>query len=240
MARPYAYIGAAAAQPLTVRTLRPPGSGKGTEDRAVHVPLAAVHAAPRYLLWDFGNTLADQRWMWPSPPGAPEWTDRYRALAGTDLDGRWNRGECTWRDVASALTADLAIAPGDVHAHVEQCCRNVQFFEHAWSVARSRVVPQAIVTVNSDLFRDLVVPAYELDTVFDVIVTSGEEHTLDKAELAAVALRRLGGTEPAEALLLDDVPANCDAWKARGGRAYLFETDAAFARDRPWSAPEHA
>ena len=31
-------------------------------------------ARVRYLLWDFGDTLADQRWMWPSPEGVPGWT----------------------------------------------------------------------------------------------------------------------------------------------------------------------
>ena len=27
----------------------------------------------RYLLWDFGDTLVDQRWMWPNPEGVPGW-----------------------------------------------------------------------------------------------------------------------------------------------------------------------
>lgn len=28
----------------------------------------------RYLLWDFGDTLVDQRWMWAHPDGVPAWT----------------------------------------------------------------------------------------------------------------------------------------------------------------------
>ena len=41
-------------------------------------------AGVRYLLWDFGDTLADQRWMWPSPAGVPGWTARYEALVDSD------------------------------------------------------------------------------------------------------------------------------------------------------------
>ena len=42
----------------------------------------------RYLLWDFGDTLVDQRWLWPRPgrlsrmdgalPGAPQLGSRHQ------------------------------------------------------------------------------------------------------------------------------------------------------------------
>jgi FMN phosphatase YigB (HAD superfamily) len=85
--------------------------------------------------------------------------------------------------------------------------------------------------VNSDVFSHFVVPTYALDSVFDVIVTSWEEHTLDKARLCEIALERLGGSDPAEALLIDNIEQNVDAWRARGGQAYLYESDERFAAD---------
>jgi FMN phosphatase YigB (HAD superfamily) len=187
----------------------------------------------RYLLWDFGDTLVDQRWMWPSPPDAPQWTARYQALADTELDDRWNLGEITTEALATALTADLDITLDGVMKHIEARCRDVQFYEHAWSAARARALPQAIVTVNSDGFSCFVVPNYGLDTVFDEIVTSWESHTLDKAGLCVIALERLGGHDPAEALLIDNIEANVEAWRALGGQGYWFRGDERFALDAP-------
>ena len=113
---------------------------------------------------------------------------------------------------------------------MEDRCGHVRFFETAWATAKKRALPQAIVPVNSDVFSRFVVPNYSLDSTFDVIVTSWEEHTMDKARLCEIALERLGGHDPAQALLIDNIEANVDAWRALGGQAYLFTTDEAFAR----------
>jgi len=91
-----------------------------------------------------------------------------------------------------------------------------------------RHLPQAIVTLNPDLLSDIIVPHYALDTVFDTIVTSWEERSLDKAQLCRIALERLGGHDPAHALLIDNIEANVDAWRSVGGQAYLFRGDDAF------------
>ena len=185
----------------------------------------------QYLLWDFGDTLVDQRWMWPSPDGVPGWTARFQALIDTELDERWMRGETTTGEVAAIFAVDLGTTPDALMVHIEQLCRNVQFYEHAWIAAQARLRPQAIVTLNADLFSSLIVPNYALDSTFDEIVTSWEEHTLDKAHLCEIALERLGGRDPAHALLIDNIEENVDAWRARGGQAYLFRTDAEFLAD---------
>lgn len=183
----------------------------------------------RYLLWDFGDTLVDQRWMWPSPEGVPGWTARYQALSDSDLDARWMIGDVTTEELMDAFAADLGCSPALLMAHTEQRCGELRFFERAWAAAQEHTLPQAIVTVNPDGFSRFVVPRYELDSVFDVIVTSWETRTADKARLCEIALERLGGSDPAEALLIDNIEANCDAWRARGGQAYLFVGDDDFA-----------
>ena len=188
----------------------------------------------RYLLWDFGDTLVDQRWMWPSPVGVPGWTALYQALPDTDLDTSWNIGETTTEELLAAFAAELGCNPELLMTHTEQRCGELQFFEHAWAAARAHARPQALVTVNSDGFSRFVVPRYDLDSVFDAIVTSWEEHTMDKARLCEIALDRLGGHDPAEALLIDNMEANVEAWRALGGQAYLFVGDDEFARSE-WS-----
>jgi len=113
-------------------------------------------------------------------------------------------------------------------AHVEARCHDIQFFSRTWAAAQTRRLPQAIVTLNPDAFTRFVVPAYRLDAVFDVIVTSWEEHTRDKARLCEIALERLGGTDPSEALLIDNLEENVEAWRERGGHGYWFRGDAEF------------
>jgi FMN phosphatase YigB (HAD superfamily) len=187
----------------------------------------------RYLLWDFGDTLVDQRWMWPSPDGVAGWTERYAALADTDLDDHWNLGEITTEELLAEFAAELGCDAALLMAHCVDRCRDLRFYEHAWAAARAHSLPQAIVTVNSDGFSRFVAPSYALESTFDAIVTSWQEHTLDKAQLCAIALARLGGTDPAEALLIDNIEANVDAWRARGGQGYVFRGDEEFARDDP-------
>ena len=194
----------------------------------------------RYLLWDFGDTLVDERWMWSCPDGFANWTDSYRALGAGDLGSRWNRGDLTFEEFATRLAADVGIGFDDACAHMQDCCNAIQFFEHAWATAQSHTMPQAIVTVNPDLFTRFVAPNYALDTVFDTIVASWQERTEDKARLCEIALERLGGSDPATALLIDNIEANVDAWRARGGQAYLFRSDEEFSRDVPRLLPaEH-
>ena len=59
-----------------------------------------------HLLWDFGDTLVDERWMWPCPDGFANWTDSYRALGVGDVGSRWNRGELTFEEFATRLAAE--------------------------------------------------------------------------------------------------------------------------------------
>jgi FMN phosphatase YigB (HAD superfamily) len=183
----------------------------------------------RFLLWDFGDTLADERWLWACPPGVLDWADGYRTVVSSDFGARWNRGAANLDELAAELSARLGMSTETVLAHVRCCCREIRFFEHAWATARSRALPQALVTVNADLFGDFIVPDYRLADIFDVVVVSAEEGTDSKVDLCEAAVDRLGCDDPAQALLIDNIEANVDAWRARGGAAYWFRGDEEFA-----------
>jgi beta-phosphoglucomutase-like phosphatase (HAD superfamily) len=185
----------------------------------------------RFLLWDFGDTLADERWLWPCPDGVPEWADQYRALCSGAFGRRWNCGTATVDDLVAELSARVGMPVAAVLAHVRKCCGEVHFFEQAWAAARSHALPQAIVTVNPDVFRDLVVVNYSLAEFFDAIVISAEEATENKADLCAIAAARLGCDDPAQALLIDNLEEHVDSWRSRGGAAYWFRGDERFAAD---------
>jgi FMN phosphatase YigB (HAD superfamily) len=182
------------------------------------------------VLWDFGDTLVDERWCWQCPPGVPGWTDAWRACGATELWTRWGRGDAVIDDVAAQLADATGMSAGAVVTHLASRFRDLTFHPRTWEIARAREHRQAIVTVNPVEFRDIVA-TYELDRVFDLIVISGEEHTDDKADLCDRALERVGITDRAESLLIDNIESNIMSWRSRGGRAYWYRDDQTFADD---------
>jgi FMN phosphatase YigB (HAD superfamily) len=189
--------------------------------------------APEVLLWDFGDTLVDERWMRRCPDACPGWEDAWTAVMA-DLADRWNVGAVRSPEVFAAVAARTGMTSRDVESHARDCCGRLAFNPAAWRVAVEHRLPQALVTVNPDLFADDVVPAHELAVVFDVIVVSFAEGTADKPSLCRIALDRLGFVgDRSAALLIDDRNDLVHAWQQVGGAGYWFRSDEQFRRDIP-------
>lgn len=180
------------------------------------------------LLWDFGNTLCDEQFIWSS---GPQWEAAYR-LRDEDLAEAWNTGCIGDLEFAHGLTPHIAMSPREILAHMRERCNHVEFYEFAYSYFRAKTLPQAIVTVNPQLWSEVISPLYALHDVADVIVTSWEEKTRDKGLLCDVALARFQTTyKRREALLIDNKVDNVEAWRAKGGCGYLFTSDEQFRQD---------
>jgi hypothetical protein len=144
-------------------------------------------AMPDVLLWDFGDTLVDERWMRRCPDVSPHWEDAWVATMA-ELADNWNVGAIRAPDVFAALADRTGMTLQAVEDHAGDCCARIVFNPTAWRVACERRRPQALVTVNPDLLDEYVLPAYPLAEVFDVIVVSHTENTVDKSALCLVAL----------------------------------------------------
>jgi phosphoglycolate phosphatase-like HAD superfamily hydrolase len=177
------------------------------------------------VLWDFGDTLADERWMLAPLDGSPGWPDTYRqVLDGGELADRWNTGSATTAEVAEAFANTLGVPTQRILAHMRACCRHVALYADVIALAARLEAPQAIVTINPDIFSEVVVPACDLTARFAAIVTSWEERTLSKADLCDIAMSRLPGAVDREAcLLIDNRIDNVAEWRARGGAAWHFQ-----------------
>ncbi len=187
------------------------------------------------IVWDFGDTVADERWMQVAPTSWPAWAETYRSVVGDpDFAAAWNRGDATVDDLATRMCAASPLTEAEVLHHVEAICSQITLFPSvvaAIIAARGRV-PQMCATINPDIFSRWVVPAHRLDELFDVIVTSWQEHTLSKVELAQAGLVQLN--QPialADTLLIDNRPDNIAEYRASGGTAYLFASAALFTED---------
>ncbi|HEY2482064.1 MAG TPA: hypothetical protein VGI30_07700 [Caulobacteraceae bacterium] len=178
----------------------------------------------RAILWDFGGTLADETWMLAPFAGDDGWPELYREVLDTDdLVSRWNEGEARTADVVEALACRSGKARGAILTHMHTCCRNLKFHERVMDLAARTALPQALATINPDIFTEVVVPHYALSSRFDVITTSWQEGLSDKALLCEIARMWLDHSlTPAECLLVDNLQANIDAWRARGGSGLHF------------------
>lgn len=181
------------------------------------------------LLWDFGDTLCDERFIWSS---GPEWMAVYETFDADGLGASWNLGEIDTQTFAEAISGRLKLSPEDVVAHMTECCRAIRFFETTYAFFRARHRPQAIVTVNPDLFSEVIVPLAGFDRDCDAIVTSWEERSVDKRILNRLAIERMGlDCDNDAALLIDNKRINIDDWLGVGGAGYHHVGDEVFARD---------
>jgi FMN phosphatase YigB (HAD superfamily) len=187
--------------------------------------------AASVLLWDFGDTLVDERWMRKSPPSCPEWPNIWMDVMRVHADD-WNVGRVTEADIFAALSEQSGLSLTDVERHAQHCCDTIKYNDAAWNLAVSRQRRQAVVTVNPDLFTTRIIGGHRLHDVFDAAVVSADEGTDDKVTLCEIALHRLGFTgDRSEALLIDNRQDLVEAWRRSGGAGYWYQGDALFASD---------
>jgi FMN phosphatase YigB (HAD superfamily) len=182
------------------------------------------------ILWDFGDTLADERWMLAPLAGVPAWPQVYRQVCDGALGERWNIGIASALDVAEEIARRLSVDCQLIVTHMQRCSANLAFYDRVMAYAKSCSLPQAIVNVNPDIFSQVVVPTYHLDAVFADVITSWELGTVAKWELCQIAADRLRCPR-GKCLLIDNVEQNVNDWRQRGGMAYHFVSDEIFARD---------
>lgn len=185
------------------------------------------------VLWDFGDTLADETWMRRAPLGCPDWPNAWTEVMRQHAD-RWNKGMIDEGFIFDALSARTGMDVASIERHANECCQSIRYHRAAWRAATERRVPQALVSVNPDLFVDRVVRVHDLARQFDAIVVSCEEGTDDKTRLCEIALDRLGFEGPRrDAMLIDNRSDLVEAWIHSGGSAYLYRGDSSFESDWP-------
>ena len=162
----------------------------------------------------------------------PTWTATWlRILATRRID--WDTGRLTSEHLAAILAAEVSCPAIEVQDYMRDLCGRIQFFTEIGTAVRRRRARggrQVLVTVNPDLF-DEVVAQYSLLDSFDAVITSSSLGTDDKVDLCWRALQIMGVDDPSDTVLIDNVRTNIDGWVAAGGKGYLFTDDNRFAED---------
>ncbi len=185
---------------------------------------------PECILWDFGDTLVDEAWMQKPNARIPGWIEAWRSFIESDRMLDWHVDGITTQGAAEYLADILSVAPELIVDHMTLCCQDIDRFEAVWEVVEHTPLPQAIVTINPRIFTDVIVPAYELDRKFRLIIASWEERIADKADLCERAAARLG-VKNENAFLIDNIKENVNGWKQRGGSGYHFSGEGQFVAD---------
>ena len=60
------------------------------------------------VLWEFGNTLADQDWLHKAPEDYPQWPQAWNTAARGEIETLWFRNEIDCSEVAERIS----ILPG--------------------------------------------------------------------------------------------------------------------------------
>lgn len=173
----------------------------------------------------------------------------YKSFDHNNLATAWNQGNLDIQTFAEALVPLLHLPADAIVARMIERCHEIQFYDQTYTFFKARHLPQAIVTVNPDLFSEVIVPVYNLNTQCDMIVTSWEEGTEDKRILNRLAIERMEvDCVPGEALLIDNKLSNVKDWVDVGGAGYHYQGDQQFIEDAadgidalasmgPWRTP---
>lgn len=194
------------------------------------------------VLYDFGNTLADEFYFSFPPPNHKEFTevirkniyDVYYADPSADnLLNQWMIGKISKNEIAKYLAEKSKFSEGQILNNLEYCCKNLKIFGKAMTFAKetTKNTKTAIVTINADIFSETIVPNYKLDESFTKILNSCQHQTLNKLELCKTALKELGDIPIEKSILIDNTNDNCEEFKQAGGSSYLFTDQKQFLLD---------
>jgi len=193
-------------------------------------------------LWDYGGVFT------PSPFGAAHAYARsqgvdpdamVRIVFGAydaDTDHAWHqleRGELTFVDALTQISADAHAAgfrfdTGEMFSGMVADDVDRTVVIDAVRVVRARGLRTAIVTNNIREYGDTWRARIAIDELFDLVVDSCEEGVRKPDPVIFhTALERLGVSDPARAVFLDDFAGNVAAARALGMHGILVGPDPA-------------
>lgn len=191
----------------------------------------------RCVVFDFGLTLSSDRYFTEAPPGYPQWNSviQQHIFEHRCIVNAWMAGELSLADIAQIVARQIDLPIPVIIETMERGCSTMTFNAAVWEFAtaqRAAGRKTALVTANMDVFTNVVVPAHELDQIFDVIVNSADYHELRKELLWERAFALLGNDiHYGNSLLIEDSEKEVTLFRARNGLAVHYQDDERF---REW------
>ena len=74
------------------------------------------------VLWDFGDTLVDEKFMRRSPPTVPQWGAVWAKIVTGSTADAWDRGDIDQWQILASVAKRLSLYEEQVLSHVRWCC----------------------------------------------------------------------------------------------------------------------
>lgn len=134
----------------------------------------------RAVVIDFGFTLSSDLYFGELGSRDAERITKLLFSLDSPIGRRWMGRMVTSEDVAQYMSDHLGASKEDVLWALVRGCSRMSFNEAGVDFARNQKVAGrelALVTVNADIFRDVIVPSRGLDRTVDSIVSSSDFKT---------------------------------------------------------------
>ena len=186
------------------------------------------------VIFDYGFTISNEYYFNIPHPRVPLWRELIQESVFSDqrVTGDWMKGKISLRDIAGILQDRTGEDPESILVYLRDGCRNLEenhaVVKFAWKL-KEHAIPIGLVTVNFDVFNDVIVPEHRYNELFDVILNSCDYGEIDKRVLWPIAFSRLGRhIEYSNSLLIEDGKKELEQFRDAGGHAIGYVDDVTF------------
>jgi FMN phosphatase YigB (HAD superfamily) len=191
----------------------------------------------RAVIFDYGFTISSEYYFNVPHPRIPEWNEliQRHVFSEEDFVRAWMKGLVGIPDIVAVLHDKTGEDPRSIRDHLRCGCRRLKENQAVIEFVRKlkqAEIPIALVTVNFDIFNEVIVPEHGYDALFDTIVNSCDYGETDKLKLWPIAFQELGrGLGYRNTLLIEDGKKEPDLFRDAGGQAIEYTGDAAFTAE---------
>jgi predicted acetyltransferase len=183
------------------------------------------------VIFDYGLTIGAEYYFNVQHPDIPNWNEiiQETVFRNKTFIDKWLTGDVSLIDVAKKIEAETKINQNQTLDTLKKGCMNLKENEEVIEFAKELNInnfPIAMVTLNFDIFNEIVIPYHAYDRIFKVIINSCDYNEIDKKKLWPIAFKKLGTEINYEnSLLIEDSKYEVDRFVSMGGNAILYHSD---------------
>jgi FMN phosphatase YigB (HAD superfamily) len=186
---------------------------------------------PKCIIFDFANTLSNSKYFNTKPITCPNWYDLFQnyVFADKQIVTSWCQGNISSYQIAEIVKRHLNWEIGSILDEMKKGCKNLHFNKAVYDFSLSLKgtgIKTALVTNNIDLFTEVVVPFYNLNTLFNVVINSADCKSDNKSELWPIAFQKIGyKINYHESILIEDGEKWPSTFEQHGGKTCRYSND---------------
>jgi hypothetical protein len=193
------------------------------------------------VIFDFANTLSSSHYFQTNPPQCPNWRKLFEehVFSVKEKLTSWCTGNLSAIEIAKEIQPFSKMPLETMISEMHAGCKNIVFNNEVMQFAKNQHKHNrktALVTVNIDLFSEIISPFFGFNNLFDVVINSADFKTDDKETLWQTAFNQLkNDISYNNTLLIDDSEKWVSIFLKNNGNAFQYAIDSKF---REWLISE--